>query len=56
MYLVLRRPVTFDADVNPIFNAPRALDNDKERSLDDANKLWFKERIAGREEDKQILE
>ena len=52
----LRRPVTFDADVDPTFNAARAVDEDKERRLDNENKIWFEERVVGLDEDDQILE
>ena len=41
-YSVLRRPVTFDADIDPKFDAAQAVDQDEERRLDDKNKLWFK--------------
>ena len=37
---VLRHPVTFNADVNPTFDATRAVDEDEERRLDDENKIW----------------
>ena len=52
---MLHRPVAFDADDDPTFDAPQALDDDEERQLDDATKLWFKERVAGRDKDEQIL-
>ena len=32
------------------------MDDDEERWLDDENKIWFEERIAGLDEDDQILE
>ena len=54
-YSVLRRPVAFNANANPAFNTPMALDNNKKRELDDANMLYFEESIAGWDEDKQIL-
>ena len=38
-YLMLRRPVTFDADVNPTYDVAHAMDKDKERWLKDAIKL-----------------
>jgi DNA mismatch repair protein MutS2 len=43
-YSVLRRPVTFDADVDPIFDAPLVLDEKEEEQLMDANKNWYEER------------
>ena len=52
-YSVLRRPVTFDAGVDPKFDAAWAVDEDEERRLDDEKKFWFKERVAGRDEDDQ---
>ena len=55
-YSVMRRLVTFDADVDPGSNAPQALDDNEEERRDDANKIWFKERVVGRDEDQQILE
>ena len=55
-YFVLRRPVTFNANVEPTFDAARVVDEDKERRKDDENKLWFEERVEGQDEDKQILE
>ena len=33
--MVLRCPVMFDADVDPTFDAERAVDEDNERRLDD---------------------
>ncbi|KAL7454853.1 hypothetical protein ACHAWC_009328 [Mediolabrus comicus] len=43
-YSVLRRPVTFDADVDPSFDAPLVLDEKEEEKLMDANKNWYEER------------
>ena len=40
-YSVLRRPVTFDADTDPTFEAPKVLDESEEEKLNDVNKLWF---------------
>ena len=48
--------MTFDADVDPTFDAARAVDEDEERRLDDEKKIWFEERVAGLDEDDQILE
>ena len=39
-----------------MFDAARAVDKDEERPLDDNNKLRFEERVAGRDEDDQIIE
>ncbi|KAL7494212.1 hypothetical protein ACHAWT_002923 [Skeletonema menzelii] len=47
-YSVLRRPVTFDADMDPIFAAPLVLDEREEEQLSDANKNWYEERSSGR--------
>ena len=38
-YLVMRRPVMFDADVDPTFDAAWIVDEDQERRLDNKNKL-----------------
>ena len=46
-YSVLRRPVTFDADVDPTFSAPLVLDEREEEQLNDANKNWYEERSIG---------
>lgn len=46
-YSLLRRPVTFDADVDPTFAAPRVLDEKEEEQLNDANKNWYEERNSG---------
>ena len=46
----------FDADVDPTFDAERAVDEDKERRLDDKQNLWFKESFAERDRDERILE
>ena len=48
-----RRP---DAVVDSTFDAARAVEEDEERRLDDKNKIWFEERVAGLNEDDQILE
>ena len=32
------------------------MDEDEERRLDDKNKIWFEERVAGLDEDDQIFE
>ena len=53
---MLRRPVRFDANVNPASDAERAVNKDQERRLDDENMLWFEERVAVRDEDEQVLE
>lgn len=45
-YSLLRRPVTFDADVDPTFDAPLALDEREEEQLMDANKNWYDDRTA----------
>ena len=50
-YSVLRRPVTFDADVEPMFHTAPVMDEDEERRLDYNNKLWFEERVARLDED-----
>ena len=55
-YSVLLRPVSFNANVDPAFYAPRAVDEDKERRLVNKNKLWFDKAIAGRDKDKQTIE
>lgn len=47
-YSVLRRPVTFDADTDPIFDAPLVLDEREEEQLSDANKNWYEERSSGK--------
>ncbi len=47
-YSLLRRPVTFDADVDPTFDAPLVLDEREEEQLMDANKNWYEERSSGR--------
>ena len=50
-YSVLRRPVTFDADVDPTFAAPGVLDEEEaERARNDANRIWYAERQDGRED------
>ena len=46
----------FDADVDPMFDKARAVDEDKEWRLVKKNKLWFEETVAGWNEDKQIIE
>ena len=53
---MLWRPVTFEANANPTFDAAHTVDEDEERRLDDDNKLWYEERVAGREKDKRIIE
>ena len=55
-YWVLRRLVTFDANVNPIFDVAQALDEEKERLLINKNTLWFEERVEGQDEDERIIE
>ena len=51
-YSVLRCPVTFDANVDPTFDLAWAVDEDKERRLDDEHKLWFNKRVVGQDRDK----
>ena len=46
----------FNAYVNLASNVVRAVNKDKERRLDNENKLWFEERVARRDEDEQIIE
>ncbi|KAL7539177.1 hypothetical protein ACHAXR_010213 [Thalassiosira sp. AJA248-18] len=46
-YSVLRRPLTFDADVDPTFDAPKVLDEKEEERLDDVNRLWYEEKSGG---------
>ena len=43
-YSLLRRPVTFDADVDPTFDAPLVLDEREEEQLMDANKNWYEDK------------
>jgi DNA mismatch repair protein MutS2 len=47
-YSLLRRPVSFDADADPTFDAPLVLDEREEELLMDANKNWYEERSGGR--------
>ena len=47
-YSLLRRPVTFDTDTDPTFDAPLVLDEREEEQLMDANKNWFNERTRDR--------
>ena len=55
-YSALRRQVTLDADIDSTFDTARAVDEDKDRRMDNKNKLWFEERVAGRDEDGRILD
>ena len=52
--MVLLPPVTFDADVDPAFDAEQAVDDGEERRLVNKNKLWFDKTFAGRDEDERI--
>ncbi|KAL9179988.1 hypothetical protein ACHAXT_007958 [Thalassiosira profunda] len=45
-YSLLRRPVTFDADADPSFDAPKVLDEKEEERLDDANRLWYEDKTG----------
>jgi len=47
-YSLLRRPVTFDADVDPTFEVPRAMDEEEDRRLRDGNREWFEGRVERR--------
>ena len=53
---VLRCPVTFDADVDPTFDAAQAVDEDVERRLHDENTLLSEKRVAGQDKGERILE
>ena len=54
--MVIRHLVIFDTNLDPTVETMWPLDKGKERWLEDTNKLWFKERGAGRDKDKTILD